>query len=171
MYIPNIGIFTNLTEVILFTHKILSTIHRINIIFRVIKLTDFSTIQTSTIQSVFSKSNLGEIHFAEVIQQLIAIDVESYFVDYRCGETTYYFPNGKYIRHTFTTDVDKIADFFDADQVKQAILGAQSGQIMYPQFQELTYLAGCIGYYVWIKGKNVQYIGRLGEAHTEKFPQ
>ena len=132
---------------------------------------DFSQIQLHTIQSVFTKSNTGEIHFGDVIQQLIAIGIESYFVDYRCGETTYYFPNGKYIRHFFKAQITEITLHFDPQKIKQAIAGAQSGQVMYPQFKELTYLAGCIGYFVWIKGKNVQYLGRLGEAHTEKFPE
>ena len=132
---------------------------------------DFSQIQLHTIQSVFTKSNTGEIHFGDVIQQLIAIGIESYFVDYRCGETTYYFPNGKYIRHSFKAEITEITLHFDLQKIKQAIAGAQSGQVMYPQFKELTYLAGCIGYFVWIKGKHVQYLGRLGEAHTEKFPQ
>ena len=135
---------------------------------------DFSQIQLHTIQSVFTKSNTGEIHFGDVIQQLIAIGIESYFVDYRCGETTYYFPNGKFIRHSFKAEITKITEItlhFDLQKIKQAIAGAQSGQVMYPQFKELTYLAGCIGYFVWIKGKNVQYLGRLGEAHTEKFPE
>ena len=132
---------------------------------------DFSQIQLHTIQSVFTKSNTGEIHFGDVIQQLIAIGIESYFVDYRCGETTYYFPNGKYIRHSFKAEITEITLHFDLQKIKLAIAGAQSGQVMYPQFKELTYLAGCIGYFVWIKGKHVQYLGRLGEAHTEKFPE
>ena len=135
---------------------------------------DFSQIQLHTIQSVFTKSNTGEIHFGDVIQQLIAIGIESYFVDYRCGETTYYFPNGKFIRHSFKAEITEIAEItlhFDLQKIKQAIAGAQSGQVMYPQFKELTYLAGCIGYFVWIKGKHVQYLGRLGEAHTEKLPE
>ena len=132
---------------------------------------DFSQIQLHTIQSVFTKSNTGEIHFGDVIQQLIAIGIESYFVDYRCGETTYYFPNGKFIRHSFKAEITEITLHFDLQKIKQAIAGAQSGQVMYPQFKELTYLAGCIGYFVWIKGKHVQYLGRLGEAHTEKLPE
>ena len=132
---------------------------------------DFNQIQLHAIQSVFTKSNPGEIHFGDVIQQLIAIGIESYFVDYRCGETTYYFPNGKFIRHSFKAEITEITLHFDLQKIKQAIAGAQSGQVMYPQFKELTYLAGCIGYFVWIKGKHVQYLGRLGEAHTEKLPE
>lgn len=134
-------------------------------------MTDFTSKQISTINAVFEQSNSGEIHFGEVIQQLISVGVESYTVDYRRGETTYYLPNGASVRHTFETDTTSIAALFDTQLVKQAILGAQSGQVMYPLFKALTYQAGCIGYSVWITGKNVQYFGRLGEIHLEKFPQ
>ena len=134
-------------------------------------MTDFTSQQISTISAVFEQSNSGEIHFGEVIQQLLSAGIESYTVDYRRGETTYYFSNGASIRHTFETDAASIATHFDAQLVKQAILGAQSGQVMYPLFKALTYQAGCIGYSVWIAGKNVQYFGRLGEIHLEKFPQ
>lgn len=133
-------------------------------------MTSFNSEIISTIKIVFDKSNLGEIHFGEVIQKLISIGIESYFVDYRRGETTYYLPNGENIRHTFESEPSTIAMSFNPIQIKQAIKGAQSGQLMYPQFKSLTYSAGCIGYAVWIKGKNVQYFGRLGENHTEHFP-
>lgn len=133
-------------------------------------MTDIHPDQLALIYSVFEQSNSGEIHFGEVIQRLISAGVESYFVDYRRGETTYYFPNNQSIRHIFESDIRTIAKIFNPIQIKQAILGAQSGQIMYPEFKKLTYSAGCIGYSVWISGKSVQYFGRLGEYHTELFP-
>jgi uncharacterized protein YbcV (DUF1398 family) len=133
-------------------------------------MTDVTSNQISTVQQVFEQSNSGEIHFGEVIHQLISIDVESYTVDYRRGETTYYFANGASIRHIFEIDAASISPNFDATLIQQAILAAQSGQVMYPLFKALTCQAGCIGYHVWITGKNVQYFGRLGESHTEKFP-
>lgn len=133
-------------------------------------MTTVTSKQISTIQQVFEQSNLGEIHFGEVIHQLISIDVESYNVDYRRGETTYYFANGSSIRHVFETDVSLISTDFDEKLIQEAILAAQSGQVMYPLFKALTFQAGCIGYHVWISGKNVQYFGRLGESHIEKFP-
>lgn len=64
-----------------------------------------------------------------MIQQLISVDTESYTVDYRRGETTYYLPNGASVRHTFETDTSPMAADFDAQLAKQAILGAQSGPV------------------------------------------
>ena len=41
---------------------------------------------------------------------------------------------------------------------------------MYPQFTRQALDAGCVGYFVQITGKCVQYFGRNGEIHTEWFP-
>jgi uncharacterized protein YbcV (DUF1398 family) len=41
---------------------------------------------------------------------------------------------------------------------------------MYPQFVEQATAAGCVGYFIQITGKCVQYFGRNGEIHTEWFP-
>lgn len=127
--------------------------------------------QHDIIQQVFEQSNAGSIHFDQVIQQLITAQVESYFVDYRRGESTYYFSNGDTVRHLFDAHPEQIAHTFDSLQVKAAIIDAQSGKVMYPEFKQLTYAAGCIGYFVWICGKKVDYLGRNGEVHTEHFPQ
>ena len=127
--------------------------------------------QYNIIQQVFEQSNAGQIHFGQVMQQLITVQVESYFVDYRRGETTYYLSNGDTVRHLFDAHPEHIAQTFDSLQVKAAITGAQSGKVMYPEFKHLTYAAGCIGYFVWISGKKVDYLGRHGEVHTEHFPQ
>lgn len=134
-------------------------------------MTSASQSQQKIIQSVFEQSNSGEIHFGQVIQQLLQANVESYFVDYRTGETTYYFSNGESVRYIFDAHSPSIAQTFDAIKVKQAILGAQAGKIMYPEFKTLTHAAGCIGYFVWVSGKKVDYLGRLGELHSEYFPQ
>jgi uncharacterized protein YbcV (DUF1398 family) len=51
-----------------------------------------------------------------------------------------------------------------------AILGAQQGRVMYPEFKLLLQQAGCVGYTVSIAGRNVAYLGRRGETHIERFP-
>lgn len=67
-------------------------------------MTNYTSTQILLISAVFEQSNSGEIHFGKVIQQLISVEVESYTVDYRRGETTYYLSNGTSIRHVFETD-------------------------------------------------------------------
>jgi uncharacterized protein YbcV (DUF1398 family) len=122
------------------------------------------------IQATFEASNKGEIHFGEVIAQLMGVQVESYHVDYRSGRTTYYLPNGATHDFGFERPQEAIADAFDGDAVRAAILGAQQGRVMYPEFKRLSQRAGCTGYTVWIAGRHVTYLGRRGETHVEQFP-
>jgi uncharacterized protein YbcV (DUF1398 family) len=124
----------------------------------------------ATIQATFDASNQGSIHFGQVIGQLVGAGVESYHVDYRSGRTTYYLPDGATADLCFETLQSGIADAFDGDAVRAAILGAQQGRVMYPEFKKLSQQAGCVGYTVWIAGRHVVYLGRRGESHVERFP-
>lgn len=122
------------------------------------------------IQATFEASNNGRLHFGAVIGQLISARVESYHVDYRSGRTTCYLPDGSTLDLGFERPMDGIAETFDGDAVRAAILGAQQGRVMYPEFKQLSQRAGCIGYTVWIAGRHVSYLGRRGETHIERFP-
>ena len=122
------------------------------------------------IQSTFEASNQGSIHFAEVIAQLMGVQVESYHVDYRSGRATYFLPDGATLDCGFDKPQQTIAEAFNGDAVRAAILGAQQGRVMYPEFKILSQRAGCIGYTVWIAGRHVSYLGRKGETHIERFP-
>ena len=124
----------------------------------------------ATIQSTFEASNQGAIHFGQVIGQLAGARVESYHVDYRSGRTTYYLPDGSTADFSFERPQHGIADAFDGDAVRAAILGAQQGRVMYPEFKTLSQRAGCVAYTVWIAGRHVVYLGRRGETHIERFP-
>ena len=124
----------------------------------------------AVIQATFEASNKGEIHFGEVVAQLMGVQVETYHVDYRSGRATYYLPDGAALDFGFERPQAGIADAFDGDAVRAAILGAQEGRVMYPEFKRLSQRAGCVGYTVWIAGRHVVYFGRRGETHIERFP-
>ena len=124
----------------------------------------------STIRDTFEASNQGTIHFGQVIGQLVGAGVESYHVDYRSGRTTYYLPDGSTADFSFERPEHGIADAWDGDAIRAAILGAQQGRVMYPEFKRLTQRAGCAVYTVWIAGRHVVYLGRQGESHIERFP-
>ena len=124
----------------------------------------------ATIQSTFDASSQGTIHFGQVIGQLAGAGVESYHVDYRSGRATYYLPDGRTADFSFERPPHGIADAFDASGVRAAILGAQQGRVMYPEFKTLSQRAGCVAYTVWIAGRHVTYFGRRGEVHVERFP-
>ena len=64
----------------------------------------------STIRATFDGSNLGTLHFGEVLQQLASVHVESYRVDYRAGCATYYLPTGAVLDLGFEPSPEPIAD-------------------------------------------------------------
>lgn len=122
------------------------------------------------ILATFDASNQGRLHFGELIARLCAADVEAYHVDYRAGRTTVYLPDGTTLDIPLARPADGIAEAFDVDAMRSAILGAQQGRVMYPEFRRLSQRAGCVGYTVWIAGRHVVYHGRHGQTHTERFP-
>lgn len=127
------------------------------------------TIRTAILAS-FDASNRGQLHFGELIGRLCAAEVEAYHVDYRAGRTTVYRPDGATVDIPLARPADAIAETFDGDAVRAAIVGAQQGRVMYPEFKRLSQRAGCVGYTVWIAGRHVVYHGRRGQSHTERFP-
>ncbi len=128
------------------------------------------TLARQAIQDTFEASNAGHMHFGQVIGQLLAAQVESYQVDYRAGRTTYHLPGDQTLDLAFGAPEETIAQVFDAAALRAAILGAQQGRVMYPEFKRLSQRAGCVGYTVWIAGRHVSYHGRRGEVHAERFP-
>ena len=124
----------------------------------------------ATIEECAQASYAGSMDFGSVVAKLMAAGVESYYADYRNAEIRYYLPSDEvHVIRVPKTD-DAIAATFDAPGVQQAVRGAQRGEVKYPEFLRLTKTAGCIGYFVWIAGRHVQYLGRRGESHVEHFP-
>ena len=91
-------------------------------------------------------------------------------MDYRTGRTTYYLPDGSTADFHVERPRHGIANAFDGDALRAAILGAQQGRVMYPEFKNLSQRAGCAAYTVWIAGLHVVYLGRRGETQVERFP-
>lgn len=122
------------------------------------------------IRETLNASNEGRIHFGQVISNLVSAGVESYSVDYRTDRVTYYMPCCETLALELGSSKKEIAAEFSSSGIKAAILGAQRGEVMYPQFKQLSQAAGCVGYTVWLTGGHVTYYGRKGETHVENFP-
>lgn len=115
-------------------------------------------------------SSKGQIHFGDVVSRLMQAGIERYHADYSRGEITYYTPDdGSYVI-PMVHEPSPIATDFSAPAIEAAVRQSQRGEIMYPQFTRQALAAGCVGYFVQISGKCVQYQGRNGEIHTEWFP-
>jgi uncharacterized protein YbcV (DUF1398 family) len=64
----------------------------------------------------------------------------------------------------------KIAKEFNGGELVAAIRGAQADTLRYPEFVRRSTAAGVIGYWAFLTGKKVLYLGRKGEQHVEMFP-
>jgi uncharacterized protein YbcV (DUF1398 family) len=115
-------------------------------------------------------SAAGKIHFGEVVSRLITAGIERYHADYSRRENTYYTLDGASCVVPMEHECTPIAQDFSTSGIEAAVRQAQRGEIMYPQFTREVLAAGCVGYFVQITGKRVQYFGRDGEIHTEWFP-
>jgi uncharacterized protein YbcV (DUF1398 family) len=129
-----------------------------------------NTEQTQVVKECAALSATGKIHFGEVVQRLMNARIERYHVDYSRRERTFYTSEGGSCVLPMEHESTLIADQFSAAGIETAVRQAQRGEIMYPQFSRQALAAGCIGYFVQITGKCVQYFGRNGEIHTEWFP-
>lgn len=126
--------------------------------------------QLQTLEQLAHRSFAGEIHFGELVPALAALGVSAYLADYRTHTCTYYLPGDATQAVAMPVSPVPIADAFSAEGVAQAVRGAQRGEVQFPRFKALTREAGCVGYFVWIDGRRVQYLGRRGEMHVECFP-
>lgn len=127
-------------------------------------------ITQATIERCAQASKDGTAHFGAIVQALTEAGVEAYFADYRSNATTYYLPSGETHAVALAPPATAIAGAFDTTGIQAAIRGAQRGEIMYPEFLQLSRAAGCVGYMVWLAGRHVSYFGRKGEVHVERFP-
>ncbi|BBB66122.1 hypothetical protein UNDYM_1869 [Undibacterium sp. YM2] len=123
-----------------------------------------------TIEAVAHDSYAGKLTFGHVVGSLMAVGVESYFADYRAGNTSYYMADGSVHVVALGKKDHPIPMAFDAGALVEAIRGAQRDEVRYPEFIRLSMEAGCVGYIVWMAGRHVSYFGHAGEVHVERFP-
>jgi uncharacterized protein YbcV (DUF1398 family) len=122
------------------------------------------------VRQLNEKSSGGALTFPQVVSGLAGAGVGSYFADYRAGATRYYFRSGATENIELKAAHGPIGPAFDSSTVQAAIKRAQRDEIRYPEFVRLTMAAGCVGYFVWIDGRHVAYLGPRGEVHVERFP-
>jgi uncharacterized protein YbcV (DUF1398 family) len=112
----------------------------------------------------------GTMTFPDVLNSLKSIGVERYHADYSRQEITYYLANGQSHVVSSPHPEHATAQEFSAEDVAAAVCESQRGEHSYHDFVRKTMEAGCVGYFVQLDGRRVQYFGRKGEIHTETFP-
>jgi uncharacterized protein YbcV (DUF1398 family) len=91
----------------------------------------------------------GSMPFPEIVGKLMETGVEYYHVDYAARQ---------------------IADDFDVAGLKAAVFDSQQNGQKFRQFSQRAMQAGVQGYFAFLRGKRVVYMGRQGDQHTEWFP-
>lgn len=125
---------------------------------------------TRTMHEVAEQTDAGHLTFPQGVQRLMAVGVESYLVDFAARRKTHYLASGETYAEAITLQVDSIAADFSAEKLVEAIRAAQADAIRYPEFVKRATAAGVTGYWAFLTGRQVVYLGRKGEQHVEKFP-
>jgi uncharacterized protein YbcV (DUF1398 family) len=109
--------------------------------------------------------------FPEIVAGLIASGVEYYYVDYVTRSFRFYGAAGAMVEASLSYEqLPPIADTFDAAALKGAILDSQRHGQKYRDFCKRAMQAGVQGYFAFLRGQRVTYLGRQGDQHTEWFP-
>lgn len=111
-----------------------------------------------------------KVLFPERIHNLSDIGIERYYVDLMKLEITYYSQNGEsYVEPILIENIPSLSINFDKVKVIQAIRANQENKIDYHTFLREIIEAGTVSYTVYLDGKQVIYVSRKGESHTENF--
>jgi uncharacterized protein YbcV (DUF1398 family) len=126
---------------------------------------------TKIITEVAHKTLDGKISFPEVVGQLLTAGVEYYYVDYVGMKKTFYSAEGDAVVTPINYEgLPPVAADFDAVAVRADILDSQRNNQPYRDFTRRAMAAGVQGYFAFLRGKRVTYLGRQGDEHTEWFP-
>jgi uncharacterized protein YbcV (DUF1398 family) len=113
----------------------------------------------------------GTITFPEVVQKLLAEGVEYYHVDYVALRKTYYGAADDVVVTPITYEgLPSVALELSVDALRANILDSQRNGQKYRDFTRRAMEAGVQGYFAFLRGKRVTYLGRRGDQHTEWFP-
>ena len=123
------------------------------------------------IESLAKATLDGSMSFPEIVGKLIAEGVERYHVDYAAKSFTFYGESGSAITAPLAFEgLPSISEEFDANALKAAILDSQQHGQTFRAFCERAVRAGVHGYFAFLRGQRVLYLGRQGDQHVEWFP-
>lgn len=113
----------------------------------------------------------GTLPFPEIVARLIAAGVEYYHVDYVGLRKQFYDgAGGRVVTPIPLEDLPPIAAELDMAALRAAILDSQTKGQPWREFSRRAMAAGVLGYFAFLRGQRVTYLGRTGDQHTEWFP-
>jgi uncharacterized protein YbcV (DUF1398 family) len=126
---------------------------------------------TETITETARATHHGTISFADVVTRLLAAGVEYYHVDYVGMTARFYGANGDCVTTPIPFEgLPAVAADFDLAALKADILDSQRHGQKYRDFTYRAMTVGTQGYFAFLRGRRVTYLGRQGDQHTEWFP-
>lgn len=124
-----------------------------------------------TVQLMARATLTGELPFPDIVGKLIAEGVEYYRVDYVARQMSFYSSAGSMVIAPLVfEDLPAVSANFDAVALRAAILDSQRHGQHFRAFSQRAVKAGVQGYYAFLRGQRVTYLGRQGEQHIEWFP-
>jgi uncharacterized protein YbcV (DUF1398 family) len=122
--------------------------------------------------SSLAKATLdGSMPFPKIVGELMENGVEYYHVDYASNSFTFYSAAGSVVIAALPFEgLPLISSEWDASALRSAILDSQQNGQKFRQFCDRAMGAGVQGYFAFLRGRRVLYLGRGGEQHVEWFP-
>jgi len=125
----------------------------------------------TTIYNLAQATLSGGIPFPVIVGNLIAEGVEYYHVDYIRLQFTFYDATGGIVVAPLTIEsLPAVASDFNGAALRAAILDSQQNGQKFNQFCKRAMEAGVQGYFAFLRGQRVTYLGRNGDHHVEWFP-
>ncbi|HTH49495.1 MAG TPA: DUF1398 domain-containing protein, partial [Candidatus Limnocylindria bacterium] len=121
---------------------------------------------TNAIVEIAHQTLAGTISFPEVVSQLLAAGVEYYHVDYVGLKKTFYGTDGEIaVTPIHYPELPPVAVDFSVEKVRADILDSQRHGQKYRDFTVRAMEAGVQGYFAFLRGRRVTYLGRQGDQH------
>ncbi len=125
----------------------------------------------NAIADVARQTLAGTLSFPEVVSRLLVAGVEYYHVDYIGLKKTFYGASGEVVVTPINFEgLPAVAAEFSLQAIQADILDSQQNGQKYRDFTRRAMKAGVQGYFAFLRGKRVTYLGRQGDQHTEWFP-
>lgn len=123
------------------------------------------------VQQMARATLAGELPFPEIVGNLLAEGVEYYRIDYVAKQMSFYSSAGSVVVAPLSFEnLPAVAADFNGPALRAAILDSQCNGQEFRQFSQRAVQAGVQGYYAFLRGQRVTYLGRQGEQHIEWFP-
>lgn len=126
---------------------------------------------TTAIQEAATATLAGTMTFPQIVAKLLEAGVEYYQVDYvgRCKR--FYDANGTCVVTAIPFEgLPPVAAELDIAALRDDIRDSQQNGQHFRDFTIRAMRAGVQGYFAFLRGRRVTYLGRTGDQHTEWFP-